>query len=163
MVYFREVQRFRQPWLWAILLLPIAPFAYRIYRQLVLGRPWGNKPISDGMLLGVSAFVLLLMVWIYLGELRTEVRDDELVVHFFLLWKRKRIPIQEVRSCRAVTYSPIRDYGGWGIRRGVWGRAYNVSGNRGVELELTNGESLLVGSQRPEELASAIENRRAIG
>ncbi|MBI3693336.1 MAG: hypothetical protein HY238_00640 [Acidobacteria bacterium] len=163
MVYFREVQRFRQPWLWAILLLPVAVVAYGIYQQLVLGRPWGNKPMSDGMLLGTSAFVLLLTLWMYRMELRTEVQDDELAVHFFLLWKPKRIPLRNIRSCRAVTYSPIREYGGWGIRRGRRGWAYNVSGDRGVELELDGGKFFLVGTQRPEELVGAIEKRRAIG
>jgi hypothetical protein len=54
------------------------------------------------------------------------------------------------------TYRPIRDYGGWGIRYGRGGKAYNVSGNRGVMLELSDGQKLLIGSQRPEELANAI-------
>jgi len=56
-----------------------------------------------------------------------------------------------------LTYSPISDYGGWGIRYGSIGKAYNVSGNRGVQLELLNGERILIGSQKPEELAAAID------
>ncbi|NVL91956.1 MAG: hypothetical protein HWN71_02845 [Desulfobacterales bacterium] len=55
-----------------------------------------------------------------------------------------------------MTYNPLKDYGGWGIRYGRGGRAYNVSGNRGVYLELSNGKSLLIGSLQPEELARAI-------
>ena len=52
------------------------------------------------------------------------------------------------------------DYGGWGIRRGRRGWAYNVSGNRGVLLQLENEKTLLIGSQRPDELAAAIEAQR---
>jgi hypothetical protein len=37
------------------------------------------------------------------------------------------------------------------------GLAYNVSGNRGVQLELVNGKSILIGSQRAGELALAIQ------
>jgi len=36
------------------------------------------------------------------------------------------------------------------------GKAYNVSGNRGVQLEFTDGKCLLIGSQKPEQLDSAI-------
>jgi hypothetical protein len=39
--------------------------------------------------------------------------------------------------------------------------AYNVSGNRGVDLRLTNGKSLMIGSQRPEEFALALQTRIA--
>jgi hypothetical protein len=36
-----------------------------------------------------------------------------------------------------------------------------MSGNNGVELELTDGTRLLIGSQRPEELASVIGTAKA--
>jgi hypothetical protein len=35
--------------------------------------------------------------------------------------------------------------------------AYNVSGDRGVQIELLNGKRLLIGSQRAEELWQAIQ------
>ena len=48
------------------------------------------------------------------------------------------------------------DYSGLGIRHGRKGKAYNVSGNRGVQLGLSNGKQLMIGTQRPEELAEAL-------
>jgi hypothetical protein len=41
--------------------------------------------------------------------------------------------------------------------------AYNVSGNRGVQLEFSNGKRLLIGSQRPEDLAAAISRAKQQG
>ena len=52
---------------------------------------------------------------------------------------------------------PIRDYGGWGIRYGPGGKACNISGKHGVQIELLNGERLLIGSRRSEEFISAIQ------
>ncbi len=47
-----------------------------------------------------------------------------------------------------------------GIRWAGKGRmAYNVSGNKGVEIALADGHSVMVGSQRPDELAEAIRAR----
>ncbi len=62
----------------------------------------------------------------------------------------------DLKGYEVLTYSPIKDYGGWGIRYGRGGKAYNVRGNRGVQLQLANGQRLLIGSQRPEELSNAL-------
>ena len=57
-----------------------------------------------------------------------------------------------------VSYRPLADYGGWGIRSGRDGeRVLNARGNRGVRLDLADGSRLLIGSQRPEALALALE------
>ena len=70
---------------------------------------------------------------------------------------KRRIPLEDLKSVEARTYSPIREYGGWGFRYGRSGKAYNVMGNRGVQLELKSGERVLLGSQKAEDLAAAIQ------
>jgi hypothetical protein len=71
---------------------------------------------------------------------------------------RRFVVIGTVQKIEVVVYRPFADYGGWGIRTGRDGeRALNARGNRGVRLELTDGTRLLIGSQRPEALAIAIE------
>ncbi len=55
----------------------------------------------------------------------------------------------------------MKEYGGWGVKG--WSKdkmAYNVSGDRGVELTLKDGRRIMLGSQRAEELAGAIEAAR---
>ena len=66
--------------------------------------------------------------------------------------------LSTLKKYEVQTYRPIRDYGGWGIRYGRGGKAYNVSGNRGVMLELSDGQKLLIGSQKPDDLANAISS-----
>ena len=62
-----------------------------------------------------------------------------------------------VRSVVEV-YRPVLDYGGWGIRRGRDGeRVLNARGDRGVRLHHFDGSKILIGSQRAEELALAVE------
>jgi hypothetical protein len=70
---------------------------------------------------------------------------------------RRTVLFGNIVSCEVRTYRPMREYGGWGVKYGRAGKAYNVSGNRGVQLKLTSGKGLLIGSQRPEELAQAIQ------
>lgn len=86
--------------------------------------------------------------------------DDGLCVRVLPFTRfRRHIPFDLITSCEARTYSPIREYGGWGMKFGRGGKAYNVMGNRGVQLVLVSGERLLIGSQRADELAGVIKSR----
>jgi hypothetical protein len=164
-VSFREVQRYRQKWLWMLVLPPmlilIGLFAYGMITQLALDRPFGDEPMSDTALAIVGSLAILAALLIpfslYAMKLVTEVRSDGVHVRLFPFAHRK-IPFETIKVCEARSYSPLMEYGGWGVR---WnprkGMAYNVSGNQGVQLELSNRRRVLIGSQRPEELAQAIQ------
>lgn len=167
-IEFREVQRFRQPWLWVLVIgtnaLLIGIFGYGLVQQLVKGEVWGDQPMSDvGLVLTFLAVVVfsLGLVWLFLAmALIVEVRSEALVVNMKPL-KRRSVDYQEIAVVEACEYRPIVEYGGWGIRRGRNGWAYNVSGSRGVRLTFNDGRSLLIGSQRSVELARAIDEARA--
>lgn len=94
-----------------------------------------------------------------LGELQVEVRESALLVRLFPFTRQHRFPWHTIRSCEARTYRPIVEYGGWGIRYGRSGKAYNVYGTRGVQLEFHDGTRLLIGSQQADTLAEAIRAR----
>ena len=161
---FLEVQTFRKTWVLA-LVLPISLFlvilfGYGMIKQLILGHPWGNRPLPDTALAVIGPLGILfgtgLALFFYSAKLITEVREDGLYVRFFPL-THHRIAFEDINQCEVRTYGPIREFGGWGIRYGRGAKAYNVSGNRGVELELSTGKRVLIGSGRAEELARAIE------
>jgi hypothetical protein len=162
-VLFREEQGFRQRWLWVMLLaglvITLGLFGYGMVQQLLLGQPWGDRPMSDVALtlttMGLLLFEGLLLWLFYRLRLVTEVRRDGLYIRFRPL-REKHIPCHSIVSCAARQYRPLAEYGGWGIRRGRGGWAYNVSGEHGVQLELEGGKRLLVGSQRAEELAAVL-------
>ena len=156
---YSEVQHFRQVWLW-LLLLSIAGVAiYGMVQQLILGKPFGNNPAPDTVLIIVVViFGFGFPIFFYFMNLTVEVRSDGLYYRFFPFHLSfHRIPREDLRTYEVRTYSALREYGGWGIRWGPKGKAYNVSGNRGVQLELSNGKRILIGSQRPEELAEALD------
>jgi len=97
----------------------------------------------------------------FLLKLETEVRSDGLYVRYFPFHIRfKRFAADELSEYYARKYKPIREYGGWGIRCGLFGKgkAYNTSGNKGVQLVFKNGKRLLIGSQKAEELENAIRS-----
>jgi hypothetical protein len=165
LVPYHEEQRFRQPLLWALMgtsaLALIGLFGYGMIQQLVLGKPWGDRPMPDGVLLAVGTAVIGMeaaLLWLFASaRLVTQVHERELLLRFRPFHRQPvRLPLEEIVEWEAVTYRPLAEYGGWGIRYGPKGKAYNVSGDRGVRLRLARGESLLIGSQRAGELAAAI-------
>jgi len=99
--------------------------------------------------------VLLLMAGLLTLHQTTRVQSDAVVVSFGFVY-RTRVPLSEIRSAEAVVYRPIREYGGWGIRGLGRRRALNTRGNKGVLLTRTDGSTLMIGSQKPRELLSAL-------
>ncbi len=155
---FIESQQFRQPWLWGLLLLGliiVSGGAFAAVKQQA-------APAWSKALLGVAALLVLAVIaMIYVSELKTEVKPDGLYVRFFPLHRSAvRIAPEEIKAAEAVEYNPMRDYGGWGIRRSSAGKAYNIGGNRGVKLTFRDPkrEPLLIGSNQAEQLAAAIES-----
>jgi hypothetical protein len=64
-----------------------------------------------------------------------EVKNDGIYYRFYPVQLTFRhIGWNELRCVKPVTYRPLAEYGGWGIRYGRNGIAYNVSGAEGVRL-----------------------------
>jgi hypothetical protein len=156
---YREVQKFEQFWIWLIVLGIAALMWYAAVQQLLMHRPFGDRPMPD---------IMMIIFWLVFGiglptlfiyaRLITEVRIDGIYLRFIpFQGKFQKIAFEELKGFEAREYRPIMEYGGWGIRFGSKGKAYIVSGNRGVQLEFTNGKRLLIGSQRADEFRQAIE------
>ncbi|WP_094228924.1 DUF6141 family protein [Methanolobus psychrotolerans] len=156
---YREVQKFNQLWVWLLVLLPVATVWYGAIEQLVYGRPYGDNPASDlGMFAIWVVFGLLLPLFMLSIRLVIEVKADGIYIKFFPIHLSfKYYPFESIVSYSVITYRPLWDYGGWGIRYGSKGKAYNIRGNRGLMLKFKNGKSLLLGSQEAELLKMAID------
>ena len=109
--------------------------------------------------LAVAGLILLAALVVGILRMTTEVTPTDVRVWFgWIPIYRRAVALGSIQRLEVVTYRPIADYGGWGIRSGRDGeRVLSARGNRGVRLELTDGTRLLIGSQRPEALAIALE------
>ncbi len=162
-VLFKETQQFRQWWnIVVILISTVSLFVFSIYvfiQQSLRGIPVGNSPVPNGVLV-VMFFFSLIFLWGFFS-MKLEVEIDEEGIHykyFPLISKMKMISKGEIQRYEIRKYKPILDYGGWGIKRKFkWGRAYNVSGNIGLQLYLTNGKKILFGTQRSQAIKYAMD------
>ena len=162
-VLFKEEQRFRQPWLWVLVILAsIIPWLGLII-QVILGQKLGNNPAPDWIIILIwLVFGIGLPLLFYFTRLITEVRSDGIYIKFVPFhFKFKHYSYPEIKSYEVREYKPIREYGGWGIRYGLNGKVYNVYGNKGIQLTFKNNKKLLIGTQKPEEFYRAISNAKS--
>lgn len=165
-ILFREDQQFRQPILWIVLLgvsaFCVGTIAWMISRQVIQGVPFGEDAMSNDQMVMLGAVITALnavLLWfIYTARLQTEVTPEGLFLRFKPMHRKTRkIDLSGVTAVAAIRYRPALEYGGWGIRRGRRGTAYNVSGDLGVRMDYENGYHLLIGTRYPEELKAAID------
>jgi hypothetical protein len=153
---FHEEQPFKQRYAKFSLATPPAALLFITIRQVFFHHPWGNPPVTNGDLIFLSVLLVLVYLRLITVRLVTDLWPSEIAVGLYGLWRRRKIPMSQVRAAKMVEYDPIRDYGGYGIRSGLRGQAYIAGGSAGVELELQDGERLLIGSREPARLAKQI-------
>lgn len=157
----RERPRYveRTPWagwvravLWGALVLAAYP--------VLAG--WDNDlPLPARVLVALGIVSIGLLVHLLLAGLSVRIFDDRIVVSVGLLGiVRTAVRLEEIDAVEPLTYRPIHEFGGWGIRG--WGkkRAWSARGDQAVLLTLSGDRLLYVGSDHPQRLAERI--RRAM-
>lgn len=159
-ILFAERQRFRQWWIWLILLGINGFLLFGVFQQVFGGRQFGDKPISnEGLLFTLGLSLLLTVLFINL-RLDTQIKKDGIYVRFFPFHLNfKEYSWDKISKLFVRQYNPIGDYGGWGLRLGLFGKgkAYNVSGNKGLQIVFTDNTKLLIGTKKTEELRDTLE------
>jgi hypothetical protein len=160
-ILFEEEQRFRQPWLILVVVFICAIVFTSVFLSLhsFTVASLGTLGFA-GMLSGIVASSLVVIVLLF-ARLRVRVDHQTLEISFRPFVYR-RIRLQEIAQFEPRTYRPLVDASGWGVHYSFTGKgwAYNVSGDRGVQIKLKNGAWLLIGSQKPDELARALAEAR---
>ena len=156
-IEFKEEQKFTQWWVWLFLIpigfLPIIG----IYKQIIIGEPFGDKPISDVGLVVFAIIIFSLVGLFILMKLKTNIDTNKIEMNFFP-FVRKTTKWTEIRKAEVVNYGFV---GGWGIR--LWtkyGTVYNTKGNKGLAIELLNGKKYLIGTQKVTEMKEILKKVR---
>ena len=159
---YRE-QTWAPPLLWVIVWGSCAVAWFSITAafapELFGGRVPESQPPTTTVYRGTTVALIAfptVFTWLF-ARLDVEVWSENVVL---LFWParliRRHVRLEDVIEVEPVTYRPIRDFGGWGVR--VRGRksCWNMRGNRAVRLVLQDGREVYVGSRHPQRLAERI-------
>jgi hypothetical protein len=153
-----EKQRFKQWWLWLILLITNVHGLYTAYFQFIKSKNTIDKQLNINNVLIETIIILAINLLFYYIKLETRIDSKSISVRFFPFQLKERVyDWEEIKSANIRTYKPLMEYGGWGIRGFGNNRALNISGNKGLQLEFKNGKKLLIGTIKATEMESILE------
>ena len=187
-VLFREEQTQQSLWVKLLMIAATAagvgPFVYGLYSQLVLGIPFGDKPISNTGLILFTLFVVVLIflanLLVFKSKLITVIDKEAIRFRYPPMINKERIIRKEfIEKFIVRKYKPLAEYGGYGIKKRrlrysvndkdrpagvqrtrfkkIKSTAYTMNGKYGLQLYLKDGKELLIGTQRPEAIKRAME------
>ena len=115
-----------------------------------------------GLAFGVPIFlyggpVMMGIVALLFHNLTVEIDAIHLHFRFGIGLIRKRVPLAEIVEAKPVRNSWLY---GWGIHRTPRGWLYHVSGREAVEITLTSGQRLRLGTDEPRRLAQILRLAR---
>ena len=159
MKVFKEEQRFTQIWLIVVLiictLIPITSIIQKYLRA--------KETITAKEFIATIVVIVVSIAVVFVFKVTTKIDEKGIHYQFFPFhFSMKLIPWNEISKAGIRTYFPISEFGGWGLKGGFFfnkgrGKAINVSGDVGIQLILKNGEKLLIGTQKKEEVKRVLE------
>ncbi len=157
---FFEIQKFTQTWVLAVLILVVLLMVRFVIRLLKDEKIKKINPLFFLIFLIPLAAIFLT----FSLRLETRIGPSGISYRFYPLHiKQTRVDWGNVDSAYIRQYNATKEYGGWGIRDGKKGRAYNVSGDTGLQIIFKDKERLLIGTKKPEELRKELEALSASG
>ncbi|MDY0781072.1 hypothetical protein [Tenacibaculum sp. IB213877] len=158
MKVFIEEQKYTQWYIWITHLFNlgmIGLFLYALYSQLILNTPFGDSPSPNWVLVVLIGVMIGISALIYSMKLSTRIDEKGIQYKFFPFHQSfRKIPWENINKVYTRKYNPITEYGGWVLRTGFLskkGKAVNISGNIGIQLELKNNKKLLIGTHKEQD------------
>lgn len=150
---FEEKQRFNQWWLYAIFALVLFLLIGGIYNNSE-----GFQNFDNPVLVLLLMATIFAMVFILLLRHDTRIDTEGITTKFFPMgFSRKFFPWKKIDEVYVRKYSPIAEYGGWGIRGTGRKKAHNVAGNLGIQIVTTDKENFLIGTQKPDDARAVLQ------
>ena len=160
---YLETQRMRMWWVYAICILISGGAIWAFISQIIFGLKFGSNPGPDWVIYITLAIAFFLDWLVFSARLILKVNATGVSFRYYPFMSKK-FSWEEIKEATVIEYDPIKDYGGWGLRYN-WnnrGKAYSISGNKGLNLILKNDKKVLIGTAKPEELKAFLNTNKFI-
>lgn len=168
-ILFKETQRFNRG-LSSLILFPVLSVFILIGIKQFTTEKYDS--LANVLIALVLVGLVLAIVIILTAKLETTITKEGIHIRFFpILLSERFITWTEINESYVREYNAINEFSGWGIpfiNSGMSGKglgknkALNTTGNAGLQLILKNGDKLLIGSQKPNDLALILNQNSLI-
>lgn len=147
MTTFTETQRFRQWWIWLILIAVV----------VVTASPLWASPSEPSHWIGIAISLLVILLF-YVWRLDTRLDSEGIHYRVFPIFSWRTILWRDIQSVSIIQYGFV----GYGIRLGFDGWVYNIAGNKGLRIEWKAKKKITIGTQRPDEFQAFLDARSTL-
>jgi hypothetical protein len=158
---FTETQKFNKWWHYLIAGVPVIFVTILFLLVQVDIMATKNNQKEPLLFIGIIILTIGTFIWFIFLKLKTIINSKGVYSQFLgIPFCKKTINWEDIKSISVLQYSPLTDYGGWGVRYSLTGNGwcYNVSGNYGIKIIQTNGKPFLIGTQQKEEAEKIINH-----
>lgn len=159
-ILFYEQQTFRQKFLWIFILIADSLSIFFLLDQIVFDWNYSSNLISRYDVFPIIGTMLFVTVFFLILRLEMIVSTTGISYRFFPIHHKFRyIDKSEMIKITVRKYKTLHKESNGGIRIGFYGKgkAFNISGDSGLQIELKDGESLLIGSKEGDKLKEALK------
>ena len=155
-IHFKESQKIDLSWKWIFFIGLYILMLWALIEQ------FSNE--IDITAVSSIIFSLCLIIFfnivIVIMKLDTEIDEAKISYRYKPFHVKPRIIYwEDVSEYYTRDYKPMKEYGGHGLQRKLkYGRAFTVSGKKGLQLILKSGKKILIGTHKPKELERVIDN-----
>ncbi len=161
MKVFIEEQRFSQSWMVLLIVISSIMPIVLVAKQLIDSKGQDDEAIRAMIIVSVS----LVLVFVLFFSLKLKTRIDEVGIYYRFVpfhFSDRLIRWDEIQEAYVRKYDAISEYGGWGFKGGrLWkkskGKAFNVSGDKGIQLVLKNKKKVLIGTKKENEAKMVLQ------
>ena len=154
---YKEEQHFRRNLLWLVfLLLPLVILILLFCQNQFHWHIFRNPLPGVSILILAIFYIIPMVVVLYKIKLTTIVKNDRILYGWNIPGSDlNEILISDVKEFQILEYKFV----GYGYRiSNKYGTVYNVAGNKGLLVTTHQGNKLLIGTSRPEELKNIVEH-----
>lgn len=158
---FTEIQKFSKWWHYLIASFPLIIISLMFILVQFDFVKTKNQEKEPFIFLSIIAFLVLVFIWFIFLKLKTLINQNGIYINYFgIPFCKRTITWEEIESISVIKYSPLYDYGGWGVRYSLTGNGwcYNVAGDYGIKIIRSNSKPFLIGTQQKEEAEKIIHH-----
>lgn len=153
---FKESQGYVGTWVAYLIILLEVPVLILLSVLFYQAEDKGELGFALTLVVFIMGSVFLLIF-----NIKLQTRIDETGVAFkftpFINQWRKFNP-EQIRSVQVIRYSPITDYGGWGLKGNSKTKVFSILGDEGLLLDIGEKKKIMIGTARGKELREFVEN-----
>jgi hypothetical protein len=154
---FTESQKFKGKlmyFVFALLASILVLFIYGDVKQIVFGKPFGDKPTSNAVLIMATLFLAFLFYALFATKLETGITNKGVSFRWRPFQKKvKQFNWSDISKAEIIHFGFV----GYGLRITSKGLIYTAGGNTGLKLELKSGRRIIIGTQKPEEMEEFLQ------